>query len=132
MPGKTTYNADMQAKAEAYVRGGYESCGDCVPSVAGLAVELGKDRKTMQNWGKQHEDFRAILDECETRQHRVALNGGLRGDFNAAITKLLLHNHGYSDKAAQEISGPGGGAINVRDVEDLSDEELMRIAAGGE
>ena len=125
------YNAEAQAMADAYVDGGYKAAGDAVPSVAGLACELGVVRSTIYEWAKEYGQFSDTLDRCEEVQHRVALSGGLLGEFNAAITKLLLHNHGYSDKAAQEISGPGGGAINIRDVESLTDEELMRIAAGG-
>jgi len=30
------------------------------------------------------------------------VNRGLDGTFNAAITKLILHNHGYSEK--QELA----------------------------
>lgn len=33
----------------------------------------------------------------------------------------------YGDKTALELSGPDGGAINVRDVGDMSDAELMAL-----
>ena len=33
----------------------------------------------------------------------------------------------YGDKTALELSGPDGGAINVRDVGDMSDAELLAL-----
>jgi hypothetical protein len=98
----------MQKRADEYVDGGYEECGDAVPSVVGLSCELGVKRDTLRDWAEKNEKFSATLDKCDSVQHRVALSGGLRGEFNAAITKLLLHNHGYSDKSAQELTGKDG------------------------
>ena len=129
MAKPTQYNEKVLEQARAYVRGGFESCGDCVPSIVGLACELGRGRMTLYEWRDRHPEFAEIFNECEDRQHRVALNKGLSGVFNSAITKLLLHNHGYSDKQASEISGPRGGAIEIRNAAELTDEELAAIAA---
>lgn len=53
-------------------------------------------------------------------------------DTTAAIFWLKNRQPGeWRDAKQTELSGPNGGAINVRDVDDLSDEELRRIAAGG-
>jgi hypothetical protein len=54
----------------------------------------------MYEWSENHSQFSDTLAKCSQIQERIALNGGLRNDFNAAITKLLLANHGYSDKQA--------------------------------
>lgn len=35
------------------------------------------------------------------------INGGLHGDFNSNITKLMLANHGYSDTRAVDLSTKG-------------------------
>jgi hypothetical protein len=45
------------------------------------------------------------------KQERELLNGSLKGDYNATISKLMLTKHGYSDKVESEISGPGGGPM---------------------
>jgi len=41
-------------------------------------------------------------------QERTAVNRGLDGTFNSAITKLILHNHGYSDKQAIDHASTDG------------------------
>jgi hypothetical protein len=38
-------------------------------------------------------------------QESKLLNEGLKGNFNATITKLILTKHGYSDRIEQELSG---------------------------
>lgn len=102
MAGRPTdYNKDIQAKADAYAEGGFVDCGDVVPSRAGLALELGISRTTLANWEK-HPEFLVTLDMIAYLQERISLNGGLRGELNSTIVKLLLANHGYSDKVQQD------------------------------
>ena len=115
----TKYNKAMQEKADAYVNGGFADCGDAVPNVAGLACELGVTRRTIHNWADQHEQFLHTFERCSQIQERVALSGGLKGELNPTIVKLLLANHGYSDKQALEHTGPNGAplGINVRFVD---------------
>jgi hypothetical protein len=113
----------MQKRADEYVDGGYEECGDAVPSVAGIACELGVNRSTMYEWAEKHPAFSDTLTRCEQRQERVALAGGMLGKFNPAITKLLLANHGYSEKQSLEHSGPNGGPMQV---------STIQIVAGGD
>lgn len=114
MAGRSTdYNEALQERADEYVNGGYEECGDVVPSIAGLACELGASRPSMYLWAEKHKAFSYTLDKLKQTQERVLLSGSLSGQHNAAIAKLLLHNHGYSDKQSQEISGPNGEAIKT-------------------
>ena len=110
----TSYSEEMQNRADEYVSGGHEECGDVVPSIAGLACELNVDRTTMYAWAEAHEDFSHTLSVLKHRQERMLLSGGLSGTHNAAIAKLMLANHGYSDKQSQEISGPSGGPIETK------------------
>lgn len=108
MAGRPTdYCEEIQAKADAYADGGFIDCGDVVPSRAGLALELGLSRSTLANWEK-HPAFLATLEKILHFQERIALSGGLRGDLNSTIVKLLLANHGYSDKVQQDnVSSDG-------------------------
>ena len=102
MTGRPTdYNEEVQAKADAYVDGGFADAGDVVPSRAGLALELGLSRNTLTNWEK-HPAFLSTLERVAHLQERISLNGGLKGDLNSTIVKLLLANHGYSDKVQQD------------------------------
>ena len=94
----TKYSKAMQTAADEYTDGGFAVCGDVVPSRSGLAVHLGVTRATLENWSEEHEQFLATLERLKYLQERLAINGGLKGDFNATICKLLLANHGYSER----------------------------------
>jgi hypothetical protein len=119
----TKYSGEILKQARAYLQN-YESLGDAVPSVAGLSVELGVCRKTLYNWAAEdeREDFLHTLGEIESIQERVCITKGLKNEFNAAIVKLMLANHGYSDRKSLEHSGPGGQPLVSR----------IEIVAGGD
>jgi len=95
----TKYNSEVQKRAEEYVNEGYIACGDAVPSVAGLSCELGVSRKTLYNWAENSDQFLHTLDRLSSKQERTALTRGLTNDFNSTIVKLILANHGYSEKS---------------------------------
>lgn len=99
--GRPSELADCLVKAKEYLLGGYETFGDVVPSVAGLACYLGKSREAMYEYGRNNKDFSDTLESIKTMQENKLINKGLTGEFNATITKLMLSNHGYSEK--QEI-----------------------------
>lgn len=69
-----------------------------LPSVVGLAQFLGVSRKTIYNWGDQHEEFLHILEDVLGEQEKRLLEKGLSGDYNSNIVKLALGKHGYTDK----------------------------------
>ena len=96
----TDYNDEIQAKADAYVDGEYMSQGDIVPSQEGLAEYLGKARSTVIAWAKdgEHPQFSYTFDRLAAKQARLIINGGLSSEMNSTIAKLMLHNHGYSDR----------------------------------
>ena len=108
------YTPELQEAADYYAAN-YREFDDEVPSLVGLADALDIHTSTVHDWAN-HDDkpnFSDTLDKISRVQHRVALSKGLRGDFNAAITKLLLHNHGYSDKSDHALTGANGGAIKT-------------------
>tara|TARA_R110000782_G_scaffold171288_2_gene263005 strand:- start:2131 stop:2520 length:390 start_codon:yes stop_codon:yes gene_type:complete len=99
MARPTKYNAELLEIAKDYLIN-YEELGDVVPSIAGLACELKIARETIHDWVK-HEDkveFSNTVKEIASIQERKLLSGGLSGAMNSMITKLLLNNHGYSEK----------------------------------
>ena len=116
------YSPELVERAREYVAGGYEQGDEVVPSAAGLARYCKASTSSLYNWAKEHDEFQEILDELNDVQHMVALNKGLNNVFNAAITKLLLHNHGYSDRNALEHSGPNGSPLNI--IFDAKDESI--------
>jgi hypothetical protein len=108
------YTPEIVEKAWAYVNGGWEEVGDPVPSVAGLACEIGIRRETCHAWAKDEtKEFSNILSAIAEKQERQLLRGGLSNVFNASITKMMMTKHGYSDATKNEVSGPEGGAIPV-------------------
>ena len=108
------YTPEIVEKAWAYVNGGWEEVGDPVPSVAGLACEIGIRRETCHVWAKDEtKEFSNILSAIAEKQERQLLRGGLSSVFNASITKMMMTKHGYSDATKNEVSGPDGGAIPV-------------------
>lgn len=69
-------------------------------------------------------------------QERQLLNGGLTGQFNAAITKLMLANHGYGerqtiDHTSSDNSMGQAPVFNIQPVRTLTEldkQEFEQIA----
>jgi hypothetical protein len=88
----------------------YADYGDMIPSIVGLSVALKVHESTVYNWdNEKNPNFFGILSKIKEKQHQVLINKGLSGDFNAAITKLVLGKHGYHER--QEQSGVDGKPI---------------------
>ena len=105
MSGRPTkYNDILVSKAKDYITS-YVTYGDVIPSIVGLASILDVNRSTLYEWEKEHPIFSDILEAIKREQQRVLLNRGLLGDFNSAITKLVLGKHGYHDKQDVGIIG---------------------------
>lgn len=115
MPGgrPTKYNEVMLETAERYLTDYSNEYDHLIPSIVGLAEVLEVTAKTLYNWSNHPDngEFLHMLDKIQQRQHRILIENGLTGDFNAAITKLALTKHGYSDKTEQDIT-TGGEKIN--------------------
>ena len=94
-------------RALVYLCDGFLDVNQVVPTVAGLACYLGKSRNRMYEWAKISQEFRDILEGIATTQESLLVNGGLRGDFNAPVTKMMLTKHGYSDKIEQDVTSNG-------------------------
>lgn len=92
------YNDEVQEAADHYVSN-YQEYGDLVPTVVGLALVCDVVAKTIYNWATdENPRFLHTVNKIEMLQHRGLVNGGLSGDFNNSITKMMLaSNHGYSE-----------------------------------
>ena len=123
----TKYTPKVQEAADQYADGGFIELGDVVPSRAGLALHLGLSRNTLSNW-EIHPQFLRTLERVNFLQEKISLNGGLRGDLNSTIVKLLLANHGYSDKVEQAHTSPDGSMTpKTFDTSRLSDAALQEL-----
>jgi len=105
----TLYTPKLVEAAWDYVNDGWITAGDKVPTVAGLACEIGVARETCHAWAKdESKEFSNILKAIAKKQERELVNNGLTGDFVAPITKMMLTKHGYSDKVEQDHTSSDG------------------------
>jgi hypothetical protein len=101
---------------------GYEEAGEVVPTIPGLAVYLACARSTVYEWAKLNPDFADTVERILAVQHKRLVAGGLRGHYSAAIAKLLLYNHGETEK--QQIDHRSGdGSMTPRTLDDFYDEQ---------
>lgn len=105
----TVYTAELIKRARGYLTA-FKDMGDVVPTIAGLACVLGVTRETCRAWANEPDkaEFSAIMKELMQRQERELVNGGIGGNFNSTITKLLLSKHGYSDKVETDHTSSDG------------------------
>lgn len=98
-------------------------------TMAGLAVYIGVNKDTLNQYriGSYDTDtskYSEAIEYVRTIIESKKLNKALRKEYDSGITKFdLINNHGYKDKVIQQITGSGGGAIQV---EDVSDTEFIR------
>jgi len=122
MARPTNLTDEVIETAQDYVEN-YQSYGDVVPSVVGLCKAINRSKQTIYNWANEGKGgFLDTLNAIKENQERVTINNSLTNDFNATISKLILANHGYSDR--QEIKA------ELKEVSNMTDAELEAIATG--
>jgi len=95
----TTWNKELEKKAWEYIEGAWETEGHAFPSAIGLCSYIERGKTLIYRWAHDPKtQFRDILDTIKEKQELVAWNRGMRGDYNANLTKLLLGKHGYHDR----------------------------------
>ena len=114
----TKYTAAIQKKADEYLsacgneywdyhktRGeksdGYERKVDIeLPSNEGLALFLDISESTLYLWDQKHPIFSETLGRIKLLQKKMLTQGGLNGDYNSTIAKLMLSsNHDMREKS---------------------------------
>ena len=104
----TKYCPDILDKARHYVDHHNEPpYNDPVPIIQGLALAIKVASSTVYLWGEDADrsEFSEILGEVMDKQAAGLLRGGLTGEFNSTITKLMLTKHDYSDKTESNHTG---------------------------
>ena len=112
----TKYNETVQAKADDYARSP-EDYGDVVPTAAGLSLVLNVNKDTLYEWAKVHPSFSDTLKSLNAVQEKRLINGSLMGDYNAAISKLMLANHGYREKTEVDNKSTDGSMTPIQTIE---------------
>lgn len=103
----TKYNDELQAMADEYLFR-LDELGHVVPSRAGLCCYLGIVRSTCYEWEETYPQFSDTLHSIDVMQEHLALNGGLGGKLNSTIVKLVLANHGYSERQSVDNTSSDG------------------------
>lgn len=104
---------ELKERAKQYLYD-FEQQGDVIPSAAGLACWLGVSKASVYNFGDQDADFLDTLQAIQAKQEMLTLNKGITGEFNSTISKLVLANHGYSDKVQQDVTSSDGSLSPTR------------------
>ena len=122
----TLLDEEMLEKAKHYMIDGYKEIENIVPSVAGLCCYLGVSKSTVYEWAKDTPENRLIplrvefsdtLDAIQVKQEMLLINGGLNQTFSGMIAKLMLANHGYSDKVQTDVTTKGQSVNNPTVIE---------------
>lgn len=114
MARPTHCTPEVIEQAKAYIENYQSEHDHVIPSVVGLCGVINRARSTVYQWAENKEnEFADILESINEKQQQVLLHKGLSGDFNSAITKLVLGKHGYHDKQDTTLSDPEGGPVAV-------------------
>ena len=109
-------NEELLEKAKEYLHGGYKEIDNVVPSTAGLCCYLGVGKTAVYEWAKDTPEnklnplrvqFAETLEGIQLMQESMLISGGLNQSFSGTITKLMLANHGYSDKVRTDVTSNG-------------------------
>lgn len=104
---------------------------DVIPSIPGVCLALGVNRKQLDEMGKASNDMQLIIDLINLRQEHLLINMGVAGKASATITKLLLAQHGYAEKTQQDITSSDESLTATVDVTKLSIDSLKDIIRAG-
>lgn len=109
MARPTTLNEALINKASEYLDV-YQDLGQVVPSVIGLCSYLDVSKSIMYKWKADRASIELLdtLDRIEENQYLGLVNGGLSNALNSNITKLMLANHGLSDKVQVDNTSSDG------------------------
>lgn len=81
-------------KTEEFLKGGFATLMNVIPTIEGLAEYLGVACSTVELWATKYEDFSGALERIKKKQKDIIINRGLDGEFNPTIAKLILSaNH---------------------------------------
>lgn len=119
--------ATIHPKIEKYL----ESCSreqTGLPTVEGLALELGVNVDTLYEWRKKHPKFSEHFKKVAQKQKDQLINDGMYGgkEVNASMAIFLLKAiHGLKDQpqVLQQINI--GGKMSVEFIEDENQTVLL-------
>ena len=128
MARPTKYTEEIQEKADRYVYE-HDKFDDPVPSMEGLAFALNISRSTLYEWANSGEkpEFSDTLEKIQLQQARLLISKGLKNEFNTTIVKLMMSNHGYSERIQNDVL-ISDDRVEHPDVIHLTPEPMPSIA----
>ena len=90
---------------------------ETLPIADEWAVINGISASTVDKWiaSNAHPRFTSAYEQCMKIQKIKLQKNGIRGIYNAELTKFLLkNNHGMTDKTEQKIEGEAKADITVK------------------
>jgi hypothetical protein len=99
----TVVTDELLKRAEKYLTEWAKDGTEAIPTIEGLALKIGVARTTLYD----RPEFADILEVIKTMQAFLLISNGLKGTFNATITKLMLSKHGYIEQTAQDLTTKG-------------------------
>lgn len=71
-----------------------------LPTVEDFASYINVSKNTLYEWAKLYPEFQDALEKIVLEQRKRLERGGLSGDYNSTIAKLILSaNHGLREKS---------------------------------
>ena len=96
MARPTKYTPELLVKAHSYLDNWIGR--RLFPSHQDMCLQLDISESTLYDWGGKHPEFSDILAKVKLTQYVITMDGGLSGEMNANLVKLLMGKHGLSDK----------------------------------
>lgn len=115
------YNEIYLRKLIHYTDIGFDIAGDPVPSIVGLACELGVSSGVIRKWAREVPEFGEAIDKMYDLQERIILEKSLKNKINTNISRLILSSKlGYTETTqVDNISSDGSGtpSLNIKFVD---------------
>ena len=128
MGAPTKLTQEVRQRAEYYCSDFASDGYSVIPTTAGMALYLGVSKAVIANWAAEDADFLVSYNQMLQIQESLTVNKSLKSEFNSNISKLILSNHGYSDRQAIDVSSTDGTMSPAKlDASKLSQNALQEI-----
>lgn len=116
MSERYRYTGDKLKRAKEYLKT-YSQGEEAIPTKAGLARYLKVSKEAVEKWCEDEDklDFAKLIDAIEAEAEKTLVTKGLTGQMNATVSKLVLGQHGYSDKQDSNVNGDLTVKLNKKD-----------------
>jgi hypothetical protein len=90
-----------------------------LPSHEGFADYLDVATSSLYLWAEKYSDFSEALERIKRKQLLALAKGGLSGDYNSTIAKLILSsNHGMTER--KDLTSKGDKLNNADVIDDIN------------